>query len=290
MKTEIKYVVISPVRDESAYIEKTIHAVAAQTILPDKWIIINDGSCDNTGEIINEYAKRYPWIYPVHRHDRGFRKAGGGVIESFYDGYTKLALKDWNYIVKLDGDLSFDNDYFEKCFDKFGKSPKLGIGGGVILNVIKGCLKEEPHPLFHVRGATKIYKRECWDAIDGLLKAPGWDTLDEVKASMLGWETRSFTDLKVIHYRPTGTADGTWKGWVKNGLANYISGYHPAFMFFKCIKRVFEKPYLVGAAGLMYGFLSGYIRNVRQVEDRALIAYLRKQQVNRLLLRESIWK
>jgi len=141
-------------------------------------------------------------------------KAGGGVMEAFYDGYDALTCDDWDFIVKLDGDLSFEDDYFQKCFDHFRNNDKLGIGGGMIYHVINGSMQLEENPLFHVRGATKIYKRKCWYEIDGLIKAPGWDTLDEVKANMLGWDTQSFSDLKIIHHRYTGDADGQWRNAV----------------------------------------------------------------------------
>lgn len=288
---DYSYVLITPVRNEEKYIERTIKSVISQTVTPVEWVIVNDGSSDNTRNIIDKYAERHPWIHTIHRGDRGFRKAGGGVIEAFYDGYHSLKSANWNFIVKLDGDLTFGNLYFKICFDHFAVEPSLGIGGGDIYHDIDGKLILEKNPTFHVRGATKIYKKECWEAIGGLIKAPGWDTLDEVKASMLGWKTQSFPDLKVVHHRYTGTADGTWKGWVKNGLANYISGYHPLFMVFKCLKRAFQKPaYFIGASGLFYGFISGYMKGIPQVEDRQLINYLRKQQLNRLLMRESIWK
>lgn len=285
-----KYIIITPVRDEEQYIEQTINSVVSQTILPVEWVIVDDGSSDKTGEIIDEYANKYAWIHPLHRENRGFRKAGGGVIEAFYEGYNSLKSKEWEFIVKLDGDLTFDSQYFEKCFENFTKEPKLGVGGGVIYHNIQGTLLLEKNPLFHVRGATKIYRKECWNAIGGLIMAPGWDTLDEVKSSMLGWTTRSFPELKLIHHRYTGAADGTWKNWVKNGRANYISGYHPLFMLLKCAKRAFQRPYIISSLGLFYGFISGYIRNVPQVDDSALISYLRKQQLQRLFLKESIWK
>jgi hypothetical protein len=197
---------------------------------------------------------------------------------------------DWEFVVKLDGDLSFEPDYFEECFRQFSKCHKLGIGGGMIYNLVEGELRWEAHPMFHVRGATKIYKRECWNDIGGLIRAPGWDTLDEVKANMVGWQTRSFPSLKVVHHRFTGSADGTWRNFVKNGLANYISGYHPIFMAVKCAKRLFEKPYIIATVGLLNGFITGYIKNTPQVPDKALIRYLRQQQLKRLLLRQSIWK
>lgn len=285
-----KYVIISPVRDEGIYIEKTIYSVINQTITPVEWVIVDDGSSDNTGKIIDEYARRYQWIHTLHRENRGFRKAGGGVIEAFYDGYNALLATNWDFIVKLDGDLTFEKDYFEKCYSYFSNIKNLGIGGGMIYHIVEGGLQLEENPIFHVRGATKIYKKECWDVIGGLIKAPGWDTLDEVKANMEGWHTQSFIDIKVIHHRYTGAADGSWKNWVKNGIANYISGYHPLFMFSKCLKRIFKKPYILGSAGLFYGFMMGYLKNIPQIDDKDLIKYLRRQQLNRLILKDSIWK
>jgi len=285
-----KYVVISPVRDEEAYIRFTVDCMAHQTIVPKEWVLINDGSSDKTGDILDEYARRYPWIRVVHRANRGFRKAGGGVVEAFNAGYNALEFRDWDFLVKLDGDLSFEPDYFEKCFQNFEKEPRLGVGGGVICYITNGVKEFEPSPAFHVRGATKIYKRACWDAIGGFWPAPGWDTMDEVKANMLGWTTRSFLDLHIVHFRRTGTADGQWAGLVKNGRANYICGYHPLFMISKCIRRLVKKPYLIGAIGLFYGFLSGYWKRIPQVDDLKTISYLRRQQLGRLLGLETIWR
>jgi hypothetical protein len=212
-------------------------------------------------------------------------------MEAFYDGYVLLDGVAWNYLVKLDGDLSFEASYFDLCLDRFRQDAKLGIGGGTICSGATGALVEEyqSDPPFHVRGATKIYRRACWEAIGGLIKAPGWDGLDEIKANMLGWKTYSFPELKLHHYRFAGNADGAWKNWVKNGLANYITGYHPLFMFCKCLSRFREKPYGVVPAALWFGFLSGYFKRAPRVEDRDLIKYFRGQQMRRLTLRSSLW-
>lgn len=160
----------------------------------------------------------------------------------------------------------------------------------MIYHEVHGELKLEETPKFHVRGATKIYRRECWDSLGGLLRSPGWDTVDELKANMLGWTTRSFLDLRLSHYRFTGAADGAWKNCLKDGRANYITGYHPVFMLLKCVKRLTIKPYATGSVGLMCGYLSGYLRRIPRVNDRTLIRYTRIQQMKRLLLQESIWK
>ena len=285
------YIIITPVRNESRHLQKTIDSVVGQTVRPQQWIIVNDGSTDQTRLIIDAAAKKHSWITGVHRPDRGFRKAGGGVIEAFYDGYKLIGRGPWDFLVKLDGDLSFEPSYFAACFDRFTADPQLGLGGGTICNDIDGVLVVEAKSdaPFHVRGATKIYRRACWEAIGDLIQAPGWDTLDEIKANMLGWKTYSFPEQKVNHHRVAGGVDGAWNNWVKNGRANYITGYHPIFMLLKCAQRLFKKPHGVAGLGLFAGFFSGYLKRIPQVEDKDLIKYLRRQQMNRILLRENLW-
>jgi glycosyltransferase involved in cell wall biosynthesis len=286
-----RYIIITPVRNEEKHLRETIDSVAGQTIRPVRWVIVNDGSTDSTGRIVDEAALKFDWISVVHRADRGFRRSGGGVVETFYDGYKLVENEPWDFLAKLDGDLSFAPDYFEKCFQQFADDPKLGIGGGEICVRQGGEIQVESKgdPAFHVRGATKIYRQDCWRAIGGLLRETGWDTYDEVKANMLGWKTRTFNGLALIHHRETGGADGTWKNWVKNGRANYIVGYHPLFMFFKCVRRLAERPYGVVAAGLWYGYMTGYFSRTTRQQDPEVIRYIRREQMRRLFFQSSIW-
>ena len=285
------YVIISPVRNEEQFLPCTLKSLAEQTIRPTRWVIVDDGSTDQTKRIAEQAAEQFPWIKVVARKDRGFRQAGTGVIQAFYDGYAAVADDGWDFVVKLDGDVTLLPDYFERCLAHFAANDRLGIAGGTVCRRVPTGLEPESKvdPPFHVRGATKIYRRECWQQIGGLLRQPGWDTLDEVKANMLGWLTVTFSEIQLEHHRPAGGAYGTWNNWVKNGLANYIAGYHPLFMAVKCLKRAMNPPVVVGAAGLWWGFLSGYLRGVAQVDDRELICYFRKQQISRLLGRPSLW-
>jgi len=289
--TAPEYVIVTPVRNEGPHLRATIDSVVSQTNRPKLWVIVNDGSTDATAGIIDDAARCHAWIRALHRPDRGFRKSGGGVIEAFYDGYKLIPAQGWEFIVKLDGDLQFQPDYFSACLGKFTADPSLGIGGGMVCSEVHGDWIEETKgdPPFHVRGATKIYRRSCWEASGGLLQAPGWDTLDELKANMLGWHTYTFRDIKLLQLKSTGTADGAWKNWVKNGRANYITGYHPLFMLAKSLSRLRERPYGLISAGLIYGFCSGYLQRIPQVADRDLVKYLRAQQWNRLCGRKSLW-
>jgi len=291
MNTTINYVVVTPVRNEEKHLPLTIEAMAAQSIRPRKWIIVDDGSTDHTGQIADEAAKSHRWIQVLHRADRGFRKAGGGVIDAFDEGYRMIENEPWDYLVKLDGDLSFGGDYFTRCFAEFSETPRLGIAGGTICSATPRGIEVESKidPRFHVRGATKIYRAACWRAIGGLIHAPGWDTLDEVKANMLGWSTRTFPEMKAIHHRRTGAAYGTWNDMVKGGTANYIAGYHPLFMLLKCMRRSIERPYLLGSCALLFGYLKARMNGTARVDDLTLIQYFQQQQIKRLLGRKSLW-
>jgi glycosyltransferase involved in cell wall biosynthesis len=286
------YIIVTPVRDESAHIEKTIASVLAQTVRPREWIIVDDGSSDGTGAIAERHAAQHRWMRVVHRPDRGRRAPGTGVMEAFASGYAAVEPQGWAFLVKLDADLSFEPEYFERCLAHFEEDARLGIAGGTVCRPAHGARRtvDSPgDPPFHVRGATKIYRRACWEAIAPLARAPGWDTIDEVKANLHGWRTRTFDDLELIQWKATGGADGTWRNAYKNGLANYMTGYHPAFMLAKCVKRAVDRPPLVGATALLAGFCAGYVRRLPRGADPQAIAYLRRHQIRRLLRRPSIY-
>lgn len=285
-----RYVIVTPVRDEAKTIAGVIASVSSQTVRPVEWVIVNDGSTDGTDGIVKQHLVNFPWIRLIERSNRGFRKSGAGVIEAFYDGYHALRCRDWDFIVKLDGDITLAPDYFEKCFAHFRRDLRLGVGGGDVYHEIAGRQKLENNPRFHVRGATKIYRRACWEAIGGLCEAPGWDTIDEVKANMLGWRSYSFSDLRVVHHRPTGTADGALRDRAKHGLACYLSGYHPLFVVASCVSRLIKKPYFAGSFAIAYGFLKGYCLRLPRASDRRLIRYMRAQQLRRLCGLETIWR
>ena len=285
------YVVITPIRDEEKYLPLALVSMYAQTVKPRQWILVNDGSRDATGRLIDEAAAAHPWIKAIHRSDRGSRQAGSGVIATFYEGFKAIDRPDWDFVAKFDGDLAYAPDYFERCLREFAADPKLGIGGGT-------CCKPEPdrrqpefanEPPFHVRGPTKIYRRACFEAIGGLVQAPGWDTIDLIKATMLGWKTRTFPYVLLIHLRATGGAYGSWADYVKNGLANYITGYDPIFMACKCARRLLRRPHMQGLA-LWCGFMKGYFRRIPRVNDPAMIRYLRREQWKALTFRPTLWR
>jgi glycosyltransferase involved in cell wall biosynthesis len=286
-----KYVIVSPVRDEGVHLPATIDAVASQSWLPAEWIVIDDGSSDDTWSILSRAAEIHNWIRPVRKVNRGCRKSGGGVVEAFNQGLELGTVRDWDFLVKLDGDVSFDSDYFERCLSNFFEADALGIGGGLLVRPDgDGWVPDsQSDPWFHVRGATKIYRKECWDAIGGLEERTGWDTIDEFKANMLGWNTMTFRDIRIIHLKVTGAADGVWKDAVKNGLGSYITGYHPMFLFARSARHLFKRPFSLYWAGLLFGYLNACIRRLPRMDDPDLLRYVGRQQIQRILHRSSIY-
>lgn len=298
MSTTTKYVVISPARNEAEYLPETIRSMTAQTVPPAQWIIVDDGSTDGTGAVAANAAAEYAWITvvngagfsPASSSSRGGRAIEAKEIQAFHKGMTALAVLDWEFIVKLDADVGFGPDYFARCLAEFAKDPQLGICGGTIRNRMPdGSLADESHPAFHVRGATKIYRRACWDAIGGIVNGAGWDTIDEVTANMKGWNTRTVPGVDMIHYRPTGEANGLWKNGVKNGLWSYIAGYHPLFFLLRCGRQLLRPPYLMGSLALLHGYTKGYLNGVERA-GTDVVRYVQQQQMNRILRRETIWR
>ena len=223
-----RYVVISPVRDEEKYLEGTLKCVIGQTSLPAEWVIVDDGSSDGTGGVLDRYAAQYPWIRAIHRPNRGFRKSGGGVMEAFFEGYNSLQCHDWDFIVKLDGDLSFAPDYFEKCFEYFRREPSLGIGGGDIYHVISGQDEARSKIRSSMCGVRpKFIGRLAGTQSEG--SGCPQDGTPSMKSRPTCWAGRliAFRICTFIITGFTGTADGFLRDRVKHGKVCYVSRLSP---------------------------------------------------------------
>ena len=209
----LTYCVVTPAKDEEDNIVRTLESMVAQHLKPLRWIIVDDASRDSTGKLVSDYASRHDWISLVRRESDQGRRAGAGVIEAFYHGLKCLVDVKADVIVKLDADLSFEPDFFLRMLEKFEVNPQLGLAGGVIyLRRRNKVFRERVSPI-HIRGATKCYRWACFEQIGGLYRGLGWDTIDEVKAEMHGWEIAGFEDLRVVQHRETGASTGLLKRW-----------------------------------------------------------------------------
>jgi glycosyltransferase involved in cell wall biosynthesis len=278
---ELNYAVVTPVRNEAEYIEMTIRSMVQQTIKPTEWVIVDDGSTDGTCDIVNQYRSGNPWIKLVHRKDRGKRQRGRGVVEAFYDGYNTLQ-KDFNFIVKLDSDLSFECHYFESLLKQFAINPHLGVTGGAVYEKLDGKHWVLQSHRDHVRGPTKVYRKACFEAIGGLAPTLGWDGLDEWKALSKGWEVQSFMDLKVYHYRITGGATGLIKSRVEQGQGAYCMSYHPLFLIARGIGQLPKKPYIIGGIAMTLAYFMAFLQGRERISDPAVKKFIRNTQLKKL--------
>jgi poly-beta-1,6-N-acetyl-D-glucosamine synthase len=284
-----KYVIVSPVRNEEEYIEKTILSVIKQTIQPVEYMIVDDGSTDSTGEIIARYAANYSRIKTVKRKTKP-HSPGAGVVDAFYEGFDALKTKDWDFVIKLDGDLEFEPEYFETLINEFASNPKLGLASGVTYEPDNnGGFKRDSMPDDHVRGAAKMYRRKCWNDIGGLQRVLGWDTIDELKAQVQGWETRSYKQLKIIHYKPIGYKQtNVVKREIKAGERQHYLGYLSLFAILRGFYRMLQKPYLVAGALNIYGFTRSRIFRTEQIREKELVRHLQSKQWDRLTFRRKL--
>ncbi|MCU0405872.1 MAG: glycosyltransferase family 2 protein, partial [Ignavibacteriaceae bacterium] len=206
----VKYVLITAAKNEELYIEKTILSILNQTIIPEKWVIVSDGSTDRTNNIVEQYCNKYIFIDFIAlspNKERNF----GSKVNALNKALKKLEGMEFDFIGNLDADVTLDKSYYEKVFRKFQSNPKLGIAGGIILD----CVGEKELPqnisLNSVAGAIQVFRKECFDKIGNYIpfKYGGEDAYMEIMARMLGWDVQTLAELKVLHHRPTGTGMGS---------------------------------------------------------------------------------
>ena len=292
----MKYVIISPVRNEAQYIEQTIQAIIDQTVKPSECIFVDDGSTDETVEIISRYAELHPWLRLVHRdkrEDKGDRQRGKGVVDTFYFGFNRLANQDYEFVIKLDGDVAFASNYFEFLLHKFAADPKLGIAGGGLYERVDGKNWSLRSAKDHVGGPVKMYRRTCFEAIGGLVPALGWDGLDEWQALALGWKVESYEELKIWHYRIMGRATGALKSKIEMGYGAHYMGYHPLYLIVRGIRHIFTWPYLIGGMGMIIAFFVARWQGREQLPPPSVMRFIHLTQLSQLsslLIGKRIYK
>ena len=277
--------IISPVRDEAALIEKTLQSVVAQTVRPVEWVIVDDGSKDNTAAIVQRYADQYPFIRLVRMQDRGFRKLGGGVIAAFKFGLSQSITTNHEFVAKLDGDMSFGPQYLEIMLKAFEADPKLAAVSGKVFRPEGNGFIEEFCIAEHVAGQFKLYRWTAFQEIGGFIEEVLWDGIDVHSARMLGWHTKSFDapQARLIHHRLMGSSDkNVYRGRLRLGRGIYFMGYHPLYALASSIFRMRERPFVIGGVLIIVGYIKAAAQGVARYNNPAFIHYLQDWQMAEL--------
>ena len=279
------YVLVTAARNEEAYIERTIESVIAQTVLPQKWVIVSDNSTDRTDKIVKRYAEQYDFIELMRLESNGERNFARQVYGQ-QAGAERLQNIKYDFIGMLDADISVKPDYYEAILRRFGQNARLGLAGGILFDHLDGkWVRQCVSVSWSVSGPVQMFRRQCFGQIGGYLplEKGGQDGIAEVMARMHGWEVKSFPDLEVLHYRCTGTQDSHLLSACFNaGIREYSNGYHPLFEIIKCISRFRQKPYVVGGLLRLSGYCRAFLRRDRQEIPDDVVAYRRREQLHRL--------
>jgi hypothetical protein len=284
MEAQRRYVLISPCRDEGEYLRRTLDSVAAQTVQPTLWVVVDDGSTDETPRILEEYCAKLPYLRVVRKADRGERAVGPGVIEAFYQGLATVKLEDFDYLCKLDMDLDLPARYFELLVRRMERESRLGTCSGKpwFTHPQTGQLTPEVCGDEISVGMTKFYRVECFQEIGGFVRQVMWDGIDCHRARMLGWiaEAVNDDDLRFLHLRPMGSSQGKgiWSGRVRNGFGQYFMGSSPAYFVASAAYRLVKHPMVVGSLAMLWGYFSSAAKGVPRYDDPEFRRFLRHYQ------------
>jgi glycosyltransferase involved in cell wall biosynthesis len=288
-----RVLLITPVRNEAGHVERAVRSVAAQTRRPDLWLIVDDGSGDGTLEILHRIESDLPFVRVLEapqRHGRSAdRLAQAAELRAFHLGLATVDRERFTHIGKLDGDIELEPDYFERLLDEFAKDPSLGIAGGILVEPFGDDWREYRVPDYHVRGALKLYRRDCLDAIGGLQERLGWDTIDETYARMRGYTTRSFRHLVGRHHRHWGTAEGRLRGRSRHGVTAYVLRYGLPWATLRALKVARESPRGLSGIAFLFGYLRAAVTRTEKVEDPAFRRFVRRELRGRMMRPRSFY-
>jgi len=281
------YLVISPCRNEAQYMRRTLDSMVAQTVRPRLWIIVDDGSTDETPDILKAYAAEHDWIRIVAKPNRGHRAVGPGVIEAFYAGYDTIDPAAFEYSCKMDLDLDLPPRYFETLIARMEADPRIGTCSGKPYIRRGGRLVSERRGDEMSVGMTKFYRQSCFEEIGGYVREVMWDAIDCHKARSLGWIAVSWDhpDLNFEHLRPMGSSQSSiWHGKRRHGFGQWFMGSDLLYYLATCVFRMADPPYVLGGLAMLQGYVMAWARGERQLNDPELIAFIRDYQRRALRL------
>ena len=266
---------------------QTLDSVVAQSLRPAKWVIVDDGSTDETPQVLAEYARLHDWIVIVTRSDRGRRAVGPGVIDAFYAGLDTINLDEFEFLCKLDLDLELPQTYFEQVIAEMDAVPRLAnFSGKPYLREKDGRLVSERLGDENAVGQVKFYRATAFKEMGGFVRQVSWDGIDGHMCRMKGWVARSEDrpELRFIHLRQMGSSQHSiWVGRLRWGFGKYFMGSAIYYVAAVALYRMFEKPYIAGGWGILWGYLKAMFNRTPRFENREFRRFLRRFELQSLL-------
>ena len=291
--SRLKYVLVTPAKNEEAFIEMTIRSVIKQTVLPQKWAIVNDGSTDRTAEIVRRYSSEYEFIQLISIGECSTRNFASKV-NAFNIGYRTIRHVKHAFLGNLDADISFQSNYFERILQKNLLDDRLGISGGIIYDFCDGAFRKQQSGLNSVAGAVQFFRKECFEEIGGYIpiKYGLIDAVAEVSARINGWKTHSFPELKVFHYRLTSSQGrNKFSIALRQGELDYMFGVHPIFQFGRSVQRSLKKPIAIGTLLRLFKYWLCFLEKKSRPVSDEFVRYLRceeKEKLKAFLFRKKL--
>jgi biofilm PGA synthesis N-glycosyltransferase PgaC len=278
--------------NEELYLPRLLASMERQTHEPHRLLLVDDGSDDASPEIADAFAERHAYARVIRRPRKARtadRLARAAELRAFQEAVATLD-EPFDAVAKLDGDLELNPRFFETIGGALADDPGLGIAGSALQLADDGDLDRERSAPWHVRGATKFYRRECWEQIAPLPEILGWDTIDEARAAMYGWSVRNveMPDGLPLHLRSTGTYDGAVRGFRRRGMAAWGYGAHPLAVVASAAVRANHPPRLRGAAAYLQGWAAAALRRDPRAEA-TLVRFVRREQARRMRRRLPAW-
>lgn len=280
INSEMLYTVVVPIKNEEKFVERTIKSVISQTVQPQLCLFMDDGSTDNSAAIIKEYCDQYPFLqyhYFQRADNQNSYVLGGHVVDLLFAGKEIIDQKgiDYEYIIKLDGDIEFDSTFIESVWNKI-KDGHYGIVSGTPYYIYNSKKIHDIGPSWHSRGQFKIYNKECFEQIGGPPRTLGWDCADNIRAMEAGWETQTFREAEYLMDRIIGGKFSSSKGRINHGVGAYLLGYHPLYFSLRLVRNILRPPYLIGSYYLLLGYLKSMFTGVEKTLTPNQIKILRK--------------
>lgn len=272
--TELSFAAVTPARNEAENLRRLAGSMVAQSKPAERWVIVDHGSTDATSQVAGELANEHPWISVVSIGGEAAPTRGGPIVHAFAAGLDAIdELPD--VVVKLDADVSFDPDHFTRLLEEFERDSALGIASSTCWEERNDSWQKQRVARSHVRGAVRAYRRECLLAVLPLEERFGWDTIDELKAQLNGWQVRSIDDLPFYHHRETGERDGLRRSWEAHGDLAWYLGYRPSYLLLRTAFRACSDP---SALATLYGWVRAGLRREPRYANQEVRSLLREQQ------------